>query len=244
MAKDKPTEVVVDNKKVNKIDLDKTVEKTVETSSGSFIDKLDANPKIIGAVLGVLLLGVVLYYGYRYMQNQSNDQALSELYSAELYFEQDSLNKALKGDKSFRGLQELADEYAGTPAGQRAALMTGIVLLKNGKFEDAIEYLKQYDGDDFLYKARAKALVGDAYMELNQFEDAANYYSKAADIYPTEQFTPRYLIKLGFALEAAKDFGNAAKAYERVTKEYPKSSEYQEARKYLAKAKALSESAE
>jgi predicted negative regulator of RcsB-dependent stress response len=230
MAKEKQTEVVVEN----------TAKTEVPVEKPSLVSKLEANPKLIGGVLVVVLLAVVAYFGYRYMQGESNAEAQAEMYKAELYFDQDSLDKALKGDKTFRGLQDIADEFGGTPAGQRAALMAGIVLLKNGKFEDAISYLSQYDGDDFLYKARAKALIGDAYMELNQPEEAANYYSKAADIYPTEQFTPRYLLKLGMALESAKDYINAVNAYSRITKEYPKSAEYQDARKYLARADRMS----
>jgi tetratricopeptide (TPR) repeat protein len=231
MAKEKQSEALVE----------KTNEATNTTAEKktSLIEKLDASPKLVSIVLGVLVLAVAGFFGYRYMQNQQNDAALSEMFLAEKYFELDSTDLALNGTKAFKGLEAISDEYSGTKAGERAALMTGIIYLKKGKFEDAISYLKKYDGDDFLYKARAKALIGDAYMELNQFEDAANYYSKAADIYPNEQFTPRYLIKLGFALEAAKDYSSAAKAYERVTKEYPKSSDFQDARKYLARAQGL-----
>lgn len=233
MAKEKPSDAIVENTKTepSSISLEK---------KSNLLQKLDENPKIVTIALAVVVILVAGFFGYRYMISQQNEEALSDLFLAEKYFEMDSTDLALKGSKEFKGLEEIVEEYGATKAGQRAALMAGIVYLKKGKFEEAIDYLKQYDGDDFLYKARAKALIGDAYMELGQFEDAANYYSKAADIYPNEQFTPRYLIKLGFALEANKDYASAAKAYERITKEYPKSSDFQDARKYLARAQGLS----
>jgi len=46
--------------------------------------------------------------------------------------------------------------------------------LKQGKFEDAIEYLKKFNAGDLLIQARAYSLIGDAYLELKDNEDKSD----------------------------------------------------------------------
>jgi tetratricopeptide (TPR) repeat protein len=76
-------------------------------------------------------------------------------------------------------------------------------------------------------------------MELNDFGNAISYYKKASDYKPNEFFTPRYLMKLGVAYEANKEYANAAEAYTKIVDQYSRSQEYNEARKYKARAEEL-----
>lgn len=70
-------------------------------------------------------------------------------------------------------------------------------------------------------------------MELKDVDNAITYYKKAADYKPNEQYTPSYLMKLALAYELSKNFGDAAKQYEKIIKDFPKASEVMDAKKYL-----------
>ena len=195
--------------------------------------------KIISGVLGVALLAVAGYFSYKYYNQQQNEEAQNEMYQAVYYFEADSLDKALKGSGKDLGLLDISEEYGSTAAGNLTNFYVGVAYLKKGKFEDAIEYLKKFSSDDLLLQARAYCLLGDAYLEQKDVEEAISYYNKAADYYPNEYFTPRYLMKAALAYELNKDYKAAAEAYDEIIEKYYKSLEANDAKKYKARAEEL-----
>jgi TolA-binding protein len=157
------------------------------------------------------------------------------MFPAVYHFEADSLQKALNGDGANEGLIAIAEDYGMTKAGKLAKFYAGAAYLKQGKFDEAIQYLNDFSTDDLLIQARAYALTGDAYMEKNNLSEAINFYRKAADYKPNEFFTPAYLMKLGLAQELAKDTQGAIETYDRVATQYPKSAEAVNALKYKSK---------
>lgn len=195
-----------------------------------------------GVIIGVagVIAAAGLWAGYKYMQNEDNEEAGTAAYVSSLYWEADSLDKAIKGDGKNMGLEAVVEEYGSTDAGNIAKFQLGAAYLKKGKYQEAIDQLKDFDGNgDFLIQARAYCLIGDAYMEMNAVEDAISYYEKASNEKPNEQFTPRYLLKLGIAYEDAKDYEKAAGAYDKILKEYPASPEAFDAKKYKSRADQL-----
>lgn len=219
----------------------KTVQSIADFSAEELIEKYK---KPVLAGLGVVAVLVAAFVFYRYNQTQNNDLAKEEMTQAVFYFEQDSFNLALNGieAKEIKGLKEVADEYSSTPSGKLASLYAGIIYLKQGKFEDAINYLGQYDSNDGIMQARSYAATGDAYSELNDLENATKFYKKAAEHVPNEQLTPAYLMKLGLAYELSNNWKDAAETYGKIVTEYPKSQDVSDAKKYKAKALALSAS--
>ncbi len=219
----------------------KVVQSTAGLSAEELIEKYK-KPALIG--LGVLVVLVAAFVFYRYNQSQNNELAKEDMTQAVFYFEQDSFNLALNGieAKEIKGLKEVADEYSSTQAGKLASLYTGIIYLKQGKFEDAIQYLGQYTSSDGIMQARSYAAIGDAYSELNDLENATKFYKKAAEHDPNEQLSPAYLMKLGLAYELSNNWKDAAETYDKVITEYPKSQDASDAKKYKAKALALSAS--
>ncbi len=193
------------------------------------------NRNILLGVLAAVVLVVGGLVGFNYYKGIKDQEAQSVLFPAVYHFESDSLNKALKGDGANEGLVDVADQYGMTKAGNLAKFYAGTAYLKQGKFDEAIEYLKDFESSDFLVQARAYALLGDAYMEKNQLGEAVNYYEKAADYKPNEYFTPSYLMKLALAQELNKDNGAAIQTYEKVIKNYPASAEAINAKKYKSK---------
>lgn len=196
---------------------------------------LEHNPRIVFGVLGVLILVVGGYFGYRYYIDSQDDQAQREMFQAVRYFEADSLNLAMEGDGNNLGFKQIVEDYPLTPAGNLANFYAGAVCLKQGKFPLAIVYLKDFSADDQLVQARAYSLIGDAYMEQDKFDEAADYYSQAANYKPNKYFTPTYLMKAALAYEKANQKDKAKQAYQRIIDEYWESTDYQNARKFKAR---------
>ncbi len=202
-----------------------------------------AQYKNIITYIGSGVLAVVfLIVGWKYYTTTQNEEGQAAMFQAVYYFESDSLNKALNGDGNNLGFIDIASDYNFTKAGNLANYYAGASYLKLGNYEEAINYLKSFSSGDILVQARAYSLIGDAYLEQNDFESAASYYKKAADWKPTKQYSPDYLMKLGLAYELNKDYDAAADAYQRIIDEFPNSQKVNDAKKYVGLNKAMAES--
>ena len=196
---------------------------------------------LILGVGGALLLAVAGYVGYRYMQGNSNTEGQDKLFSAVYKFEQDSLKAALSGKGGTPGLLAIADDYSGTDASNLAHFYAGTALLKEGKYDQAIEQLKAFSASDLLVQARAYALIGDAYSEKKSYAEAAEFYQKAAEYKPNKFFSPGYLMKLAIAHENAKATDKAIDAYAKILDTYADAAEAPSARKYKSMLEAANE---
>ncbi|WP_242693238.1 tetratricopeptide repeat protein [Sabulibacter ruber] len=179
--------------------------------------------------------------GFLYYQNQQtkNQEALAAMFQAEYYFEADSLNKALNGDGQNDGFKAVADEYSGTKAGNLANFYAGVASLKQGKYQEALNYLEEFKSDDLLLQARVYSLQGDANLELGKKAEAAELYKKAAEHKANDFFSPQYLMKAAVAYESANQFSEAIEVYDRIINDYPLSPEVNDAKKYKARAEGL-----
>ena len=196
---------------------------------------VEENPKIVFGVLGVLALVIAGYFGYGYWVGNRDEEAQRDMFQAIRYFEADSLNLALNGDGNNLGFLQIIDDYSMTDAGKLANFYVGSIYMKQGKFKPAILYLEDFKAKDLLVQARAYSLIGDAYMELKDYENAARYYSDAANYKPNKFFSPAYLMKAALAYEKLNQNDKAKAAYQKIIDQYWDSNEYQDARKYKAK---------
>ena len=200
----------------------------------------------IGAGLAIVVAAFCFFKLY-YLPEQEKEAA-NEIFWAQDLFAVDSFNLALKGgimvmapdgQKQMKGFEQVADEYGMTKTGNLANYYAGICYLRTGKFEQAIEFLKKYDGKDDIVSSIAVGAVGDCYMELNKQDEALKYYLKATDKSLNSFTTPFYLKKAGFVYELKSNYREALAAYERIQKEYPKSTEAANIEKYISKVKTL-----
>lgn len=196
---------------------------------------MEKNPKVVIGILGVLILVVGGYFGFRYYVDSQNDQAQREMFQAVRYFEADSLNLAMKGDGNNLGFEQIIEDYSMTDAANLASFYAGAISLKQRNFQLAVFYLEDFKSNDLLIQAKAYSLRGDAYMELKDYENAAKYYNQAANHKPNKYFTPGYLMKEALAYEKLNQNEKAIKAYDRIITEFWDSSEYQNARKFKAR---------
>lgn len=196
---------------------------------------MERNPKTIIGILTTVLLIVGGYFGYQYYKDSQEGEAQREMFQAVYYFEADSLDLALNGDGNNLGFIDIIDEYGITNAATLANYYAGAAYLKQGKFEVARLYLEDFKANDLLVQARAYSLIGDSYMEENNFEEAARFYEKAADYKPNKYFSPTYLMKAALAFEKNNQNDKAIDAYDKIIDEYFDSPEFQDARKFKAK---------
>jgi len=157
------------------------------------------------------------------------------MFQAVYYFESDSLELSLNGDGNNLGFLDIISEYGIAPAGNLANYYAGACYLKQGKYELARLYLEDFKSKDLLVQARAYSLVGDSYMEEQNYEQAASFYSKAASNNPNKYYTPTYLMKEALAYEKLNDTAKAISAYQKIIDNYWESAEYQNARKFKAR---------
>lgn len=196
---------------------------------------MERNPKTIIGILTVIILIVGGYFGYHYYKDSQEGEAQHEMFQSVYYFEADSLDLALNGDGNNLGFIDIIDEYGITDAAELANYYAGFAYLKQGKFEAARLYLEDFSSDDLLVQARAYSLIGDTYMEENNYEEAARFYEKAANYKPNKYFSPAYLMKAALAFEKNNQNNKAIAAYDKIINEYFDSPEFQEARKFKAK---------
>lgn len=178
----------------------------------------------IGIVLVVFIAG---FFGFKWYTNSQDVEGEKKLFKAVYAFEGDSLSAANKD------LAKISDEFGGNTQ-NLADLYLGITLLKQGKFDQSIEKLKNFSSADLLVQARAYALIGDAYTEKKAFSEAIEYYQKAADYKSNKFFSPSYMLKLALAFESNKQGKEALGVYTQITEKYPQSAESIPAKKYKA----------
>lgn len=174
-----------------------------------------------------VIAAIVGYFGFSWYQTNQATEGEKKLYKAVYAFEADSLATAAKD------LAKVSDEFGGN-AQNLADLYLGITLIKQGKYDQAIEKLKNFKSSDLLVQARSLSLVGDAYSEKKSYADAIEFYQKAAEYKPNKFFSPGYLLKLANAQEANKQPKEALVTYTEITEKYPQSAESVPAKKYKA----------
>ena len=213
-------------------------EAVLDESFGKSEEFVKRNKKIITAVIVIVVLAVAGYFTYNYYTSKDNAEAQAEMFGAVYYFEADSLSKALKGNGKDLGFEEIAETYPRTKAGNLANFYVGVIYLKQGKFDDAIESLKKFSSDDLLLQARAYCLIGDANLEQKDLEGAIDYYKKAASTFEEDQTSAvEALFLAGYlADKVLNDKTQAVELYKEIKTKYPNALTQwvSEADKYLA----------
>ena len=188
-------------------------------------------------LLAIVVALVVIIAGaafWQYRGEQQEEKAQAELFYMQFLIEKDSFQTALNGNLNSIGLLRIIDEYSGTQAAQLARYYAGVAYMKQEEYAKALEMLQGFSSNDYLVQARAYALIGDAHLGQDNVDEAVNWYDKAANYQPNEQYSPQYLIKKGLALEQAGRDEAAIAAYQRVVDEYGKSQTAATAKKYQA----------
>jgi TolA-binding protein len=102
-------------------------------------------------------------------------------------------------------------------------------------YPNSIKYLSEFSSDDILLSSLATGSIGDAFAELNQFDDAFDYYVKASK--RNNNYTsPMYLYKAGVVAMRLNKFNRAQEYFSEIKKDYPNSTEAKNIDAFISKA--------
>lgn len=221
--KDQSEEVIVDVQEVY-------------SKTETFINENKNTLSTVVAVIAVIIGGYFAYNSFYLAPMQ--DEAQEQMFMAEKYFAKDSMNLAIHGDAQNLGFLEIADQYSGTKAGNLAYYYLGIAFLKTGQFEAAIDALEDFEGDETIMESIKYGAMGDAYMELGDYNKAVSNYEKAATVVKNDFSTPMYLLKAGQTYELLGDYDEAVDTYSKIKSDFRTSAEAADIEKYIARAES------
>lgn len=224
----------------------KQQEEEVLVDVGSSISKVEQffenNRQAITGIAIAVFVGVGGYFAYQNFYLQPREQkAQAAIYQAQMWFKADSLEQAVKGMNNQPGFLDIAADYSGTKTGNLANYYAGISYLRMGQYENAIRLLDEFNTDDPILAVEAKGAIGDAFMELNQTEEALDYYEAASNSSSNSYVVPFYLYKAGLVAERLGDLEAAQGYYQTIKEEYPEAKQAADIEKYLMRVKAKME---
>ncbi|NJW51608.1 tetratricopeptide repeat protein [Salinimicrobium oceani] len=223
---------------------------TLDEGAGKTEEWVARNQKYIFIIIGVAAAVILGYLAYEeFIQEPKEAEAANEMFVAQQYFEtalnssgaqSDSLyNLALTGAQGKFGFEDIIENYGGTKAGNLSRYYAGMAYLNTNQYQQAIDHLDDFKSDDQILAPLAKGAIGDAFLQLEQPEEALDYYEEAAQMRENNFTTPRFLMK---AAVTAIKLGNGAAAEKyltRIQKEYPDSAEANKVSVYLGQAQAM-----
>lgn len=198
------------------------------------------------ALVGIVVL-FLAYLGYtKYISEPNEIEASNELAFPRKYYDQaaiassgiDSLlTLGLEGADGKYGFLDIADSFSGTNAGNLANYYAGVSYLEMKQYDKAIEYLEKFNSDDEMLGPVTLGAVGDAFADINQPEDALDYYVKAANKKQNDFTTPLFLYKAGMTAMELKKFDKAESLFTKIKENYPTSDQGRDVEKFINAAK-------
>jgi tetratricopeptide (TPR) repeat protein len=200
-----------------------------------------------------IVVAVILIFGgwlvYRYMFQLPEEQKANDVvFVTQKYFNdfsnapEDSSKIRLaticiNGDGRNDGALRIINKYSGTAAANLCEFYAGACYLHLGQFQKAIKYLKDFKADGATQiKSRTYGMIGDAYAELNQNDEALDYYKKAAGVNEKDAYTSsEYLFRAALFAETIGKDKDAIDLFTQIKTKYPLSQKAADVDRYLAK---------
>ncbi len=187
------------------------------------------------AAIVIILVGIMSYNNF--IAEPREKEAAEAIFAAENLFVGQNFEQALNGDGVNLGFIQIADEYSGTAAGNIANAYAGMALAQLARYEEAIDYLKAFDGDDQMVAPAVYGTLGSCYAQTGDADAAISNYLKAAKKADNETISPYYLMQAGIMYEAQGEKEEAAELYEQIKKEYATSTIAMDVDKYINRVK-------
>ena len=220
---------------------------TLDETASKSEQWIEKNSKALFYSLIVIVVFVLGLLGYnKYVTEPAELDASNQLAFPRKYFNDaavagssiDSLLVlGLEGADGKYGFIDVAAKYSGTKSGNLANYYAGVSYLQLKEYAKAIKYLEQFNSDDELVGPVALGAIGDAFADINQPEQALEYYIKAANKKDNAFTTPLFLQKAGFTAMELKNFGKAEALFTQIKEEYASSEQGKDAEKYINAAK-------
>lgn len=211
-----------------------TPEQGVEEAQ-DILAKAKSNSKTIVAVSVMVLaciVGILVWFFVAKNGSAKADEAIARADAA-----------ASANDSTALVLYKDAAQH-GYKSGNRARVEVAMRLYQEGKYEEAISYLKDASLDDKIVAAGALTLEGDCYVNLKKYDEALGAYGKAiskADKNPS--VVPVILVKEANVYRAQNNYAKEAEVLKNIIDNYPQfaASSQADVRKLYERAKASAE---
>lgn len=194
-------------------------------------------------VIGLIAVAVVVgaFFGYtHFIKNPKINEASEAMFNAQMAFQVEDFEVALKGNDKVIGFEQIASDFSGTQQGNLAFHYAGMCNLYLGNYQEAINAFGKFDKasgtlGEIVY-AQSIGMSGDAYVELGDLDNGLKFYTKAAQSNNNDFTTPKYLHKAaGICVKQAK-FAEAVEMYKNIKENYPNSMLSRDIDKYIAYA--------
>lgn len=168
---------------------------------------------IIGIVIALIVVAVIVYiFLVKKPAVNKQNNAIAQADREMLMTGNDSIATAM--------YQKVAE--GSYDAANRAKLMAAIGLYNDGKYDDAIKYLKDYSAGDAIIGSAALSLLGDCYVNTDKLDDAIAAYKKAiSKSGDNEYYTPLFMVKLAHIYHEQKKYADEADIYQQIVDKYP-----------------------
>ena len=189
---------------------------------------------IIGTILSIIVI-FSIYFAYdKFIIQPKTAESNLEIFTAQKYFDlamkaeenKDSLfNLALNGAEGKFGFLDIIENYSGTDASNLSYYSAGMSYYNMKRYDLAIEMLENFSSDDEILQSLSLATIGDAFIQLNQFEDGLNYYESALSNTQNSFIRPVILLKAGDLAKQLDKLNRSAKYFQEIKEDFPKSNE-------------------
>ena len=207
-------------------------------SSENFIEKYQ-NQLLIGIGIVVVIVSGYLAFQHFYVEPRNNDAQVA-MFKGEQYFRlgQDSL--AIYGDgKGYVGFETVINDYSSTKAGNMAKYYAGISYANLGKYDQALNYLKDYSGKDEILSQLVNGTIGDCLDNTGKPDEAISYYMKAAKGVDNAAQSPVLYKKAGLIYRNQGNYDKVIEIFTLIKNQYMGSPIAMEADKYIDEANML-----
>ena len=204
--------------------------------SEAFINKYKKQILAAIAAIVVIVAGTILYQDY--VVEPKAKAAAAAIFQAEKYFAAQEFDKALNGDEQgHMGLIQVIDEFGGTPTANIANAYAGLALAQTGRYEEAIPYLKAFDGDDNMVAPGVLSALGNCYANTGDLSAAVSKFIEAAKAADNNTISPYCLLQAGLIYEKQGKKNDALKVYTEIKEKYYASMQAMDIDKYINRVK-------
>ena len=135
------------------------------------------------------------------------------------------------------GFMQIIDEFGGTPTANVANAYAGLALAQTGRYEEAIPYLKAFDGSDNMVAPGVLGALGNCYANTGDLSSAVSKFIEAAKVADNNTVSPYCLLQAGLIYEKQGKKEDALKVYTQIKEKYFASVQAMDIDKYINRVK-------
>lgn len=197
--------------------------------------------KQILIAVGIVILLIAAYWAYKqFYVEPKNKEAQAALFKGELYFQNGMDSLALFGDgNAYIGFESVINEYGSTKSADLAKAYAGLSYARMGKYDQALNYLKDFKGGDLMITPAVKGAIGDCLINTGKPEEAVSYFEGAASDANDILLSPVFYKKAAIVYRSQKNYDKVIELFTKIKNNYTTSPEALDAAKYIEEATIL-----